>query len=156
TLQQLTAQDNGIFFVNSNIGINAITDGTSNTMLIGERAHSLPTPQNAIDWHWWFDGYYGDTNFWTLSPMNPQRRTQTTTAGETGPGNAYTSSASSLHPGGCNFAFCDGSVRFLKDSISSWPINQMTGFPTGVTDGSGTFDGTTLYTILPGTQFGVY
>ena len=30
--------------------------------------------------------------------------------------------ASSMHPGGVNVAFADGSVHFIKDSISSWPM----------------------------------
>ncbi|HKI20083.1 MAG TPA: prepilin-type cleavage/methylation domain-containing protein, partial [Isosphaeraceae bacterium] len=44
----------------------------------------------------------------------------------------------------------DGSVHFLKDSISSWPYNPATGFPVGVTDTNG------LFTLAPGTQMGVY
>ena len=31
-----------------------------------------------------------------------------------------------MHPGGCNFAFCDGSVKFIKNSINSWNPRAIT------------------------------
>src|SRR5262249_20161128 len=77
---------NGLFHIDSAIRPAAIADGLSNTLLLGERAHTLLDEDSALWWHWWTSGNYGDTLFCTLWPMNPHRRTK-----ELGAGDARTS-----------------------------------------------------------------
>jgi prepilin-type N-terminal cleavage/methylation domain-containing protein/prepilin-type processing-associated H-X9-DG protein len=143
---------NGLFHERSAVTFAEITDGTSNTLAFGERAHSLLDDYSAKLWHWWTSGNYGDTLFCTLWPMNPFRRTsQMAGANDDSRLSAYISGASSMHTGGCNFAFADGSVRFLKDAIQTWPYDLATGLPRGVT-----FDPNGPYKLAPGTTWGVY
>jgi prepilin-type N-terminal cleavage/methylation domain-containing protein/prepilin-type processing-associated H-X9-DG protein len=143
---------NGLFHVQSSVSLAQITDGTSNTIAFSERAHTLLDDESALWWNWWASGNYGDTLFCTLFPMNPFRRVGGlfVSSGDART-DAYISGASSMHPGGCNFAFADGSVRFLKDTIGTWPYDQKTGFPVGLT-----FDPKGPYKVAPGTRPGVY
>jgi prepilin-type N-terminal cleavage/methylation domain-containing protein/prepilin-type processing-associated H-X9-DG protein len=105
----------------------SITDGTSNTMAFSEATNAWvsPTPQYAS----WLSStpaawnMAGGSSLWASSnlPPNPMP--------VMGGNSVYAALewsffASSLHPGGVNAAFADGSVHFIKNSINSWPIVQ--------------------------------
>jgi prepilin-type processing-associated H-X9-DG protein len=134
--------------------ISSVTDGTSNTASFSEIAHGLLSktdysPHGSFeDWNWWTSGNLGDTTYAHFYPINVQKKAANFTGNDQG--GAFVNSASSFHPGGVNVAFVDGSVRFIKDSVSSWSFNPATGLPTGVTKDQ------SVFIMAPGTRIGVW
>src|SRR5262249_9097645 len=86
--------------------------------------------------------------FTVFYPVNVQKKSQNfknqTEAG------AFINAATSFHPGGANFAMCDGSVRFIKDSVSCWAFDA-NGNPLGAApDTTGLWTGTDPTQSRPG------
>lgn len=123
------------------VRISSVTDGTSNSIAFSEHAHGLlsKTDGSFYSWNWWVSGNYGDTAFTEYYPINVQKKYSSSDPrirGSQTEAGGFINAATSFHPGGANFAFCDGSVRFLKDSISTWTLDN-NGNPLGASQNAG-------------------
>jgi prepilin-type N-terminal cleavage/methylation domain-containing protein/prepilin-type processing-associated H-X9-DG protein len=116
------------------VRITDITDGTSNTILMGEFANSDP------NWTPWA-GVFGSGNFsltvltsgWAypfLNPIGSSFYPLNYTLPATVPSNPLAAQLQfatrlqaygSLHTGGANFALADGSIRFIPNSVNGTP-----------------------------------
>ena len=144
TVQQATATHNGVIFMNSNVRLGSITDGTSSTMMFDERAHgyypnSVATKPAYADYYpaiygAWTYGYYAAQGIYNAAPNRF-------------PSPYY---PSSFHPGGINAAFCDGSVHFLKDSIDAFPVINDYAVSGPLLNIGG------VYSLAPGARVAVY
>jgi prepilin-type N-terminal cleavage/methylation domain-containing protein/prepilin-type processing-associated H-X9-DG protein len=118
--------NDGIFFLNSRVRIADVTDGTANTFLLGERYHrDLEFDRITLGTA---DGPIRGLGLWagmglrqvSLSPPVPinYQVPPSTAVGDMMTIMNRVCAYGSGHPGGANFAFADGSVRFLSEQTS--------------------------------------
>jgi prepilin-type processing-associated H-X9-DG protein len=116
-----------MFGENSTTRLTDVTDGTSNTIAFGERTLEV---YNGRCSGWAFRGWvqvgvdpsYG-LNIWYYASRNPPQLPVGTSGSW-----QY---AGSLHPGGANFCFADGSVHFIPQATGTTVLARLSAMADG-------------------------
>lgn len=119
---------NGLFYNNSHIGFRDVTDGSSNTMAVGETRY-LQLKGGGSQSSGLFYGTWA-SSFWTVGSQGTSSSMPVTLAAAMDAINSValnperdwtvehqTRLFGSYHPSGCNFLLVDGHVRFLNDAV---------------------------------------
>jgi prepilin-type N-terminal cleavage/methylation domain-containing protein/prepilin-type processing-associated H-X9-DG protein len=138
--QDPTVQLSGISFQRSQVAVQHVSDGTSNTYMVGEKAITTTAYEDGSDRgdnETWCTGFNND-NFrktaWGSTPALQELRPfpdaptyPPLPAGVTGDANTAIdrgiSSFGSPHSGGVNMAFCDGSIHTISFDID-WQVHR--------------------------------
>lgn len=120
------------------VSIKHITDGTSSTLMMGEKYHfddffdSWTSGNSGMKMYqvsaWaWGAGIKGTAHIFCSSavPINKLVRFFTSSPNNIVAQDRRYNGWGSGHPGGVNFAYCDGSVRFIDETISQITLTRL-------------------------------
>jgi prepilin-type processing-associated H-X9-DG protein len=147
----------GVLYANSQVKLVEISDGTSNTMMVGEQSDWLITQNGSkvaygsADNHGWYIGWRstalisgssgaGDQRgfgWQTIRYRINQKRGWPNPPGHCGQTGICSNSSenaplNSPHAGGANILLCDGSVRFLMEAVPLATLAQLATRDDGV------------------------
>ncbi len=130
-VEDVPGDNNGVLYRDSAIGLRDITDGASQTLLLGERS------RNICDATWvgaipslivctkpgWVIRDCATSNVMVMANTGPWENERWVNTPNHK--NSKTHYFWSLHPGGCNFLLGDGSVRFIKETVNAQAFSAM-------------------------------